>query len=121
MNIMKKRILLLSLFVLLLDVAVLAQSRVGTSAAPFLTMGVGAKGMALGHANSVYVSGAEAIFWNPSGISLKNDAGLSSSGFFSVNQYFLDVDIYATALVIPVGGEESGQNFVVGMFLLKLK
>ena len=115
MKFMNKRLLILQLFVLLATTPLFGQSRVGTSAAPFLTMGVGAKGMALGHANSVYVNGAEAIFWNPSGISLKNDAGTSSSGFFSVNQYFLDVDIYATGLVIPVGGADSGKNFGFGV------
>jgi len=115
MKLMIKRITLLQLFVLLVTLPVLGQSRVGTSAAPFLTLGVGAKGLALGNANSVYVSGAEAIFWNPSGISLKNDGQASSSGFFSVNQYFLDVDIYATGLVIPLGGEDSGKNFGFGV------
>lgn len=115
MNFINKRIILVQLLVLLLALPVFSQSRVGTSAAPFLTMGVGAKGMALGHANSVYVSGAEALFWNPAGISLKNDAGTSSSTLFSVNQYFLDVNVYGTGIVIPVGGKDSGKNFGFGL------
>ena len=47
-----------------------AQSRVGTSAAPFLTLGVGARGSALGHANTVTSNGAEGIYWNPATIAV---------------------------------------------------
>jgi hypothetical protein len=103
------------LFVCMISAPAFSQSRVGTSAAPFLTLGVGAKGLALGNANSVYVSGAEAMFWNPSGISIKNMGGTTNSGFFSVNQYFLDVNIYATGMVMPVGGKDSGKNFGFGV------
>lgn len=79
-------------------------------------MGVGAKGAALGNANSVYVSGAEALFWNPAGISVENDGGTFSSGFISVNQYFVDVDIYGAGLVF-----QSAKNqdvFLVSVLIL---
>ncbi len=89
---------------------ILAQSRVGTSAAPFLTMGVGAKGQALGHANTVNTSGAEALFWNPAAISIENRGETGSSGFFSINQLFVDVDVYGAGLVLPLS-EGSGKNF----------
>lgn len=102
------------LLILFLPTHALAQSRVGTTAAPFLTMGVGAKGAALGHANSVNVSGAEALFWNPAGISIQNEAGTNSSAFLSVNRLFLDVNAYASGIVLPIGND-SGKNFGVGI------
>jgi hypothetical protein len=107
---MIKRIIFVTFFVLLAVTEVSAQSRVGTSAAPFLTMGVGAKGSALGHANTINVSGAEALFWNPAGISIENEGGSAGSGFLSVNQLFVDVNAYAAGLVFPVGND-TGKNF----------
>lgn len=104
---------ILTLFVLIAlvgNVQVLAQSRVGTSAAPFLTMGVGAKGQALGHANTINTSGAEALFWNPAAISIENSGGTFGSGFFTVNQLFVDVEAYGAGIVLPFS-EGSGKNF----------
>jgi hypothetical protein len=115
---MTKKIILTQLILVLAFTLVQAQSgnesRVGTTAAPFLTLGVGAKGAALGHANSINVSGAEAMFWNPAGISIENDGGTYSSSFISVNQYFVDVDIYGAAMVIPIG-KEPGKNLGFGI------
>ncbi len=90
------------------------ESRVGTTAAPFLTLGVGAKGAALGHANSVYVSGAEALFWNPAGISVQNEGNSYASSFISVSEYFVDVNIYGTGIVIPVG-KKNAQSIGIGL------
>lgn len=118
---MTKKLILTQLILVLAFTMVQGQtgneSRAGTTAGQFLTMGVGAKGAALGNANSVYVSGAEALFWNPAGISVKNDGGTFSSGFISVNQYFVDVDIYGAGLVFPIGKKPGrvlglGLNFV---------
>lgn len=107
MKTIKNKIIVFLCSILLAVPSVMAQTgdetRVGTTAAPFLTIGMGAKGAALGNANSVNVNGAEALFWNPAGISLKNEAGTYSSSFLSVNQYFVDVDIYGAGIVIPVG------------------
>lgn len=110
MRFMNKKIITLQIFVLLATAQVFGQSRVGTTAAPFLTMGVGAKGSALGHANTINVSGAEAMYWNPSAISIENEAGTSSSAFFSFSELFVDVSAYSAGLVFPIG-ENSGKNF----------
>lgn len=94
------------------SVNVNAQSRVGTTAAPFLTLGVGAKASALGHANTVNSSGAEGLFWNPSSIALKNDGGSFSSGYLSYNQLFVDVNAYASGLVFQI---KEGKSFGIGI------
>ena len=75
---MIKKIIQIPIIAALLVTPLVAQSggeesRVGTTAAPFLTMGVGAKGHALGHANSINISGAESIFWNPAGMAIQNN------------------------------------------------
>lgn len=90
------------------------ESRVATTAAPFLTLGVGAKGTSLGHANTVYVSGAEALFWNPAGISIRNEGDTYASTFISISEYFVDVNIYGTGIVVPVG-KKNGQSIGIGL------
>lgn len=92
-----------------------AQSRVGTTAAPFLTMGVGAKGSALGHANTVSTSGAEALFWNPANIALENEGSSNNSAYLAYNQLFVDVSAYSSGLVFQISEGKSfglGLNFV---------
>lgn len=111
------RITILSVIVLFIAAPRLeAQSRVGTTAAPFLTMGVGAKGQSLGHANTVNISGAEALFWNPAAISVENEGGSRSSGFISVHELFVDVSSYGSGFVFPIG--KGNKNFGIGVHYL---
>lgn len=85
---------------------VMAQSRVSTSAAPFLTMGTGARGSALGHAYTSIATGADALFWNPAGAARAADPRALGSVFFSHSQWLLDVDYNAFGLVVPVMGSQ---------------
>ena len=112
---MKQITIIIQLLVLLAASNAFAQSRVGTTAAPFLTMGVGAKGAALGHANTVGSTGAEALYWNPAGISLENEVGAANAGFISINDMFIGVSAYASGLVFPVGDKDSGKSFGFGV------
>ncbi|MFN1834201.1 PorV/PorQ family protein [Balneola sp. MJW-20] len=92
-----------------------AQSRAGTTAAPFLTMGVGAKGQSLGNANSIMSTGAEGLFWNPATISIDRGYGSGISAMFNVHELFVGVEAYATGLVLPIGKGKSiglGANLV---------
>lgn len=106
----------LSTFVVILFLAgsfsLHAQSRVGTTAAPFLTMGVGAKGAALGHANTVNTTGAEALFWNPANIALPNEGGSNNSAYLNYNKLFVDVNAYASGLVFQMS---PGKSFGIGI------
>ena len=116
---MIKKIIQIPIIAALLVTPLVAQSggeesRVGTTAAPFLTMGVGAKGHALGHANSINISGAESIFWNPAGMAIQNNGDSYSSSFISVTEYFADVNIYGTGIVVPLGDEE-GKSLGIGL------
>ncbi|NNE71431.1 MAG: PorV/PorQ family protein [Rhodothermales bacterium] len=83
---------------------VLAQSRVATSAASFLTLGMGARGSALGHAYTASATGADALLWNPAGAALRGPGGQRGSVFFSHADWIVDTDLNAFGLVIPVMG-----------------
>lgn len=61
---------------------IMAQSRVGTSAAVFLTLGNGARASALGHAYTATSRGADALFWNPSGSAIRQDNLAGGAGVF---------------------------------------
>lgn len=76
----------------------LGGQRVGTSAAQFLKIGVGARAVALGESYVAIANDAEALFWNPAGISqtTKNDY------FFTYNQWFSDIQIYYSGAIFHV-------------------
>ncbi len=90
----------------------LAQSRVGTTAAPFLTLGAGAKGQSLGHAYTTLAVGADAIFWNSAGAARNYQGRNNGSAFFTHHEWLADINYNAAAVVVPAIG--SG---VVGLSL----
>ncbi|QXD14030.1 PorV/PorQ family protein [Rhodocaloribacter litoris] len=91
------------------------QSRTGTSAAPFLILGTGARGSALGHAYTAVTSGADALFWNPAGAARSYDAENRGAVFFTHTRWLAGIDYNAFGLVVPVTA--SG---VVGLSLAQL-
>ncbi|MEO1021794.1 MAG: PorV/PorQ family protein [Bacteroidota bacterium] len=98
-----------SLLVLLLTMVCtefgLAQSKVGTTAAPFLTIGTGARATALGHAYTATATGADALFWNVSGAAIPQDGiGTTGSAMFTNHQLFVGIDYNAFALTLPISG-----------------
>jgi long-subunit fatty acid transport protein len=67
----------------------LGGQRAGTATAQFLKIGIGARAMAMGEAYVAVANDAEALYWNPAGISrFKNHAV-----FFSHTQWLVDVDV----------------------------
>ena len=79
------------------------QSRVGTTAATFLTLGTGARGNALGQAMSAEAAGAEALFWNPAGLA-RPYRGAAGGALFSHSDRFVDASVSAAALAVPIRG-----------------
>jgi len=79
---MKNKILILFTFVLIAAASVTAQSFVsdvskkGTSAAPFLSIGQGARAVGMGSAYVAVSDDPTAIYWNPSGLAKLNGAGV---------------------------------------------
>jgi len=74
-------------------------SRVGTSAANFLKIGVGAKALGMGEAFATQANDVSAIYWNPSGLSSVQNVQVI------LNHYDYIADIYFDygAVAIPLG------------------
>jgi hypothetical protein len=71
------------------------QNRAGTSAAPELRIPVGSRFIAMGGADVALVSGLEAIYWNPAGLSV---GGTDVGAMFSYRQYIADMSMSFAAV-----------------------
>lgn len=94
-----------------------SQSKVGTTAATFLSLGTGARATGLGHAYTALASGPDALFWNPSGISIRfepNDP--LGSVMFNNKQWFAGIQYNALSLTLPV----SKYDRVIGLHAIYL-
>lgn len=100
-----QRIVWAGLLLLMLEPsAAAAQSRVGTTAATFLTLGTGARGSALGHAYTAIASGPDALFWNPGGAARAYKDQHRAGLLFSHYEWFADIQYNAAGVTIPVTG-----------------
>lgn len=79
-----------------------AQDRVGTTAAPFLTLGAGARGQSLGHAYVSTATGGDALFWNPAGAA-RVDPRKNGNLFLTQHEWLADIRYNAIGATIPVG------------------
>jgi hypothetical protein len=84
-------------------------SRLGTTSGTQLVIPVGAKALAMGGAPLGIISGAEAIYWNPAGISTSP----KSEVLFNNMQYIAGIDVNYLAFVFNGGN--------IGAFGLHLK
>ncbi len=100
----KKLIYFPMLLVLFLATGTLAQfdsdvSKVGITAAPFLTIGVGARATSMGGAFVATANDASALFWNPSGIARIDHP----EGIFSHINWIADIKYDFIGFLLPVG------------------
>ncbi|MCA9734556.1 MAG: PorV/PorQ family protein [Deferribacteres bacterium] len=74
--------------------------RVGTTASPFLKIGIGGRALAMGEAYTTQAEDITGIYWNPAGLAniSKNQA------LFSHYEYIADLNYDFGAVVIPVEG-----------------
>ena len=90
------------LILVALPLSSLGQSRTGTTAASFLTLGTGARGQAVGHAYTALATGADALFWNPAGAARPYDSHSSGSLLLAHARWFADITYSAAGVTIPV-------------------
>lgn len=96
-------IIIITLFLLFINISQ-AQistnvSKVGITAAPFLTIGVGAKATAMGSAFVGTADDASALYWNPAGIARLNNP----QGIFSHINWIADLGFDFIGFVMPAG------------------
>lgn len=102
---MVKRITYSSTFWLMLAILFTGQlfaqptTKVGTTAAQFLKMGVHPRGVAMGEAFVGLGDDISALFWNPAGIARSNNRELS----FSHSNWFADIGFYYAAASASLG------------------
>ncbi len=72
-------------------------SKTGTTAAKFLSVGLGADANAMGGAVSASVSGPSAMYWNVSGIA----SARRNNALFTYTKMFADINLNYVGVVIP--------------------
>lgn len=74
--------------------------RVGTTAAPFLKIGIGARALAMGEAITSQAEDVTGLFWNPAGIANTNKLQL----LFNHYSYIADMNYEYGGIIVPVAG-----------------
>ncbi|MFQ6603977.1 MAG: PorV/PorQ family protein [Fidelibacterota bacterium] len=87
------------LYIILISVLWGQFDNVGTSAANFLKINVGARGSALGGAYSAQVEDASALYWNPAGMGMIDKPEIQ----FNSTDWIFDVQHQFFAAVFPAG------------------
>jgi opacity protein-like surface antigen len=75
-------------------------SKVGTTAAPFLNVGIGARAIAMGGAYVSMANDATAMFWNPAGIALMP----GSEAVFNHSEWIADINFDYAGFALNLGG-----------------
>jgi hypothetical protein len=83
-------------------------SKVATTAAPFLTVGVGARAQAMGNAFTAVANDASAMFWNVGGMAQLDQNEI----LFNHSSWIADITYNYGGVVIPVSGLG---NFGIGV------
>ena len=98
---MKKFILII---ILLLPGAVFAGSfsKVGTAAAQFLKIGVGARAMAMGGSFTAIANDVSTIYWNPAGIANLDQTSIG----FTHSEWFADISHDFAGIVLPISSSD---------------
>ncbi|MDX1701439.1 MAG: PorV/PorQ family protein, partial [Melioribacteraceae bacterium] len=74
-------------------------SKSGTTAAKFLSIGVGPRANAMGGAFAAIANDASSMYWNPAGIGLVE----KFEGIFTYTEMFADINLNYFGIVIPAG------------------
>lgn len=94
-----RRLLPLALLALLLAPGAAAQDKVATTAAQFLSLGVGSRGTAMGSAHVASVEGPSGVYWNPAAIAWMTTSGAE----FSQSAWLVGSRLQHAAVVLHLG------------------
>jgi len=88
------------LIVFLLSIAcVFGQSKVGSTAAPFLNIGIGPRAISMGGAFIATASDVSSLYWNPAGASRSN----INEAMFSHSSWFADINYNWAGAMLKLG------------------
>ncbi len=92
------------IFVLLIiTTALFAQSKTGSTAAPFLNIAMGARATSMGGAFSAVAKDVSALYWNPAGISrLENNEAM-----FTQSKWFADIDYNWSGAILKINSQHA--------------
>ncbi len=77
-----------------------AQSNVGSTAAPFLNIAIGARPISMGGAFSATANDVSALYWNPAGVARIE----GSEAMFAYSNWFADINYNWSGAAINLGG-----------------
>ena len=104
---MKKILFVLPLLLAALHTPAFGQvTKAGTTAAKFLSIGIGPRANAMGGAFTSVASDVSALYWNPAGVAQLKE----NQAMFSYTSLFKDLDITLNYLAVAVPAGETG-NF----------
>jgi len=89
----------LLIVIMTLSVSLFGQSKTGSTAAPFLNIGIGPRSIAMGGAFIATANDVSALYWNPAGVARMNKNG----ALFSHSKWFADIDYNWAGAVINMG------------------
>lgn len=78
------------------SVSLFGQSKAGSTAAPFLNLGVGPRSIAMGGAFVATANDVSALYWNPAGVAKMNNSG----ALFSHSKWIANIDYNWAGAVI---------------------
>lgn len=87
-------------------------TNIGTTSAEFLSLGAGARGMALGSSFAALVRDVEALYYNPAGLPLMD----GPQGMFTFMPYFADTDYFWAGFAFPFAGGQYGIGLSLANF-----
>jgi Uncharacterised protein family (UPF0164) len=102
---MKKNILIIAfIFFMIQSIGFCQVTKTGTTAAKFLSVGIGPRANAMGGAFSSVVNDASALYWNPAGAAdvTQNEA------MFTYTSLFKDLDINLNYIAVVIPAEDIG-------------
>ena len=106
---MKKTLVIFIGVLLLTSLAFGEVTKVGTTAAGFLSIDVGAQAVSMGGAYVAVANDATAMYWNPAGIARSNQY----QALFNHSKWIADISINYMGVVIPVYGLGTDRKSVV--------
>lgn len=99
-----KRSVRAGLLSLLFAAGAVAQDQAGTTAAPFLGLGVDARGNGMGSAQVATAGGAAALYWNPAALALPEARTGTGAVLFSNSEWFVHTRHQFFGLALNAGG-----------------